>query len=138
MIMWFVSSLVLVIAELLTGSLYLLTIAFGAAIGGLAAWQGASLWLQIALSALATVVGAALVNRRRKGMIELSPETNPNLLIDIGSKVHVDAWASNGSARVTHRGSDWDADLSVGSAAQPGWFTIQAIQNNRLLLAAAR
>lgn len=138
MVMWFVSSLVLVIAELMTGSLYLLTIAFGAAVGGLASWQGASLWVQVALSALATVVGAALVNRRRKGMVELSPDTNPNVLMDIGSKVHVDAWTSSGSARVTHRGADWDADLSAGSAAQPGWFTIKAIQNNRLLLAPAR
>ena len=137
MIMWFVSSLVLVIAELMTGSLYLLTIAFGAAIGGLAAWQGAPLWLQIALSAIATLVGAALVNRRRKGFVELSADTNPNVLIDIGSRVHVDAWTSSGSARVTHRGADWDADLSTGSAPQPGWFTIQAIQNNRLLLAPA-
>lgn len=135
MVMWFVASLVLVIAELMTGSLYLLTVAFGAAIGGIAAWQGATLWLQIVLAAVATLVGAALVNYRRKGQPDPSASTNPDLLMDIGARIHVDAWTSSGSARVTHRGAQWDADLATGASPQSGWFTVQAIQQNRLLLA---
>ena len=134
MVMWFVASLVLVIAELMTGSLYLLTVAFGAAVGGIAAWQGATLWLQIVLSALATLVGAALVNHRRKGFKDLSTSTNPDLQMDIGARIHVDAWTSSGSARVTHRGAQWDAHLAPGALAQTGWFTVQAVEQNRLLL----
>jgi membrane protein implicated in regulation of membrane protease activity len=135
---WWVAAIVLVIAELFTGSLYLLAVALGALAGGFAAWIGAELWVQALACAFITLAGIALVRRKRASAPKPPPHReNPDLIIDVGNKVLVDQWLANGSARVSHRGTDWDAQFDgngTGEQPAPGWHIIKAIDNNCLIL----
>jgi membrane protein implicated in regulation of membrane protease activity len=135
---WWIAAIVLVIAELFTGSLYLLAVALGALAGGIAAWSGTEIWLQAIICAVVTLAGIAFVRRRRALAPQPPPpRENPDLILDVGNKVFVEQWDANGSARVSHRGTDWDARFESNEATQnltSGWHIIKAIDNNRLIL----
>lgn len=135
---WWIAAIVLVIAELFTGSLYLLAVALGALAGGIAAWTGTEVWVQAIVCAVVTLAGIAVVRRRRALAPPPPPNReNPDLILDVGNKVHVEKWEANGSARVSHRGTDWDAQFE-SSETNPnlpsGWYVIKAIDNNVLIL----
>jgi membrane protein implicated in regulation of membrane protease activity len=135
---WWVAAIVLVIAELFTGSLYLLAVALGALAGGIAAWTGTAVWLQALVCSAVTLGGIAFV--RYKRALEPQPppyRENPDLILDVGNEVFVEKWEANGSARVSHRGTDWDARIDSSGSGQSltsGWHVIKAIDNNSLIL----
>jgi membrane protein implicated in regulation of membrane protease activity len=135
---WWIAAIVLVIAELFTGSLYLLAVALGAAAAGLAAWTGTELWVQAIVCSVVTLTGIALVRRKRASEPQPPPyRENPDLILDVGNEVFVEKWEANGSARVSHRGTDWDARIDSVGAGQhltSGWHVIKAIDNNSLIL----
>ncbi len=134
---WWILAAILVVAELLTGTLYLLAIALGAAAAGLAALFGLSGWLQLLICALVTALGAYWVHRKRIAEPPEPPESqNPNLQTDIGHYVYVQSWESGGRARVQYRGTEWDAVATGGTPTQPGWFRVTAVEQNRLHLIA--
>lgn len=128
---WWIASAVLVALELGSGTFYVLMLAVGASAGALAAHLGATPEWQWAA---ASVVGMALVGllyllRRRRATIG-----NPDINLDIGSTVAVDAWSPDGTARVRYRGTDWDARLAPGASARPGRCRIVALDGNTLVL----
>ena len=97
---WLGAAGVLVIAELFTGTFYLLMIAIGLAAGALAAWLGLSGPLQTFAAAAVGLVATAILHRSRLGRpsrTEASRDRNVNL--DIGQRVLVDAW-TDGRPRV--------------------------------------
>jgi membrane protein implicated in regulation of membrane protease activity len=55
--------------------------------------------------------------------------------LDIGERVNVPAWASDGTARVSYRGSTWAARLQPGAPAVPGEHVVAAVEGNWLVLA---
>jgi membrane protein implicated in regulation of membrane protease activity len=57
--------------------------------------------------------------------------------LDIGERVHVAAWASDGTARVPYRGSTWQARLQPGALAAPGNHVVAAVEGNWLVLVPA-
>jgi membrane protein implicated in regulation of membrane protease activity len=130
---WWILAVILIIAELLTGSLYLLAIAVGAVAGGVAALLGFDLWLQVMVSALGAFLISALVQRWRGKQVTLPSQENPDVLLDVGSPIYVAQWQPNHSARVQHRGAEWDA-RSRDTVAAPGWHKIVAIENNQIIL----
>ena len=131
--LWWLIAGALVVAELLTGSFYLLMLALGAVAGALAAHLGVSETAQILSAALlgtAAVVGCYLLRRRRARLQPAQDSMN----LDIGESVQVESWAADGTAQVRYRGAQWTAVLRPGNAATPGSHRVAEVIGSRLLV----
>jgi membrane protein implicated in regulation of membrane protease activity len=133
---WFILAAGLVILELLTGTFYLLVLAVGCAGGGIAAWLGTGISIQLVVTAAVTIAGWALLRKRQirnnKGLPDVDADSAVHF--DIGEKVHVVSWSPEGQATVTHRGCQWQAELAKGAKAMPGVFTVVKVNGNKLVL----
>jgi membrane protein implicated in regulation of membrane protease activity len=137
--LWWLAAGVLVAAELVTGTFYLLMLALGCVAGAAAAHLGAGSVAQIAVAALAGAGATAAWHFKRAKAPRSAPvESNRDVNLDIGEHVVVRAWAEDGSTRVHHRGSTWTARLAPGAAASSGAHVIVAVQGNQLQLAPAK
>ena len=135
---WWVAAGIAIAAELGTGTFYLLMIAFGLAAAAIAAHLGLALPAQMVTGALvgAGATAAWWAYRRRSGGADDGPpRQNRDVNLDIGERVHVTAWASDGTARVQYRGTTWAARLQHGAAARPGEHRVAAVEGNWLVLA---
>ena len=131
---WLVTGLV-VAAELLTGTFYLLMLALGLAAGALAAHAGASTPVQLVVAALAgggAVAAWYLVRRQRPGDPSARAQRSVNL--DVGETVHVEAWSADGTATVKYRGASWTAIHRPGTAPEPGAHRVVELVGSRLLV----
>ena len=89
---WWVLALGLGILELISGTFYLLVLAAGSAAGGIAALAGAPAWAQLAAASAISLAGVAVVRRMRTGAAgPLRSGRNPDVLADVGERVHVAA-----------------------------------------------
>jgi membrane protein implicated in regulation of membrane protease activity len=131
---WFGMAGILVIAEIFSGTFYLLMIAAGAVAGGVAALAGLVFALQMAIAA---IVGAITVFLLRKSSFakkrRLSAARDPNVNLDIGQTVYVAQWQGN-HARAMYRGAMWDIELMPGGAAVAGTFIIDEIRGSHLIV----
>lgn len=133
--LWWVVAIGLVIIELFVGSFHLLLIALGLAAAGLAAWLGFSLGSQILIAAAICIVGLPLLRYLRPLTPRHDkPEQSQDLHLDIGQTVTVEAWESNGRARITYRGSQWQAELLAGYPQRPGRHRIHGMHGSSLVL----
>ncbi len=138
-LLWIVVGFVLVIAELVTGTFYLLVIGVGAFVAALTAWAGGNELVQAMVGGVVAIAGGVFVHhwhQTRGG----GKETGSNFL-DRGQAVVLEAWANEpaGIARVKYRGTSWDARLA-DSAARPVPGTtlyIEAQDGNTLVVAMA-
>ena len=135
---WWLAAIALGIAEMFTGSFYLLVLAAGATGAGLTAALGFQVGVQFACAAVISAVGAALVRRLRplRGA-ELPSARNPDVNLDIGQMVQVEQWDVNRRSRIAYRGAMWDVELLPGEPAVAGSFLIREIDGSRLRLGAA-
>ena len=132
---WWVLAGVAVAVELATGTFYLLMLALGLAAGAIAAHLGLPLSSQIVVFAIVGGGATAVWHwRRSRQPVEPAAAANRDVNLDIGDRVHVDAWAADSTSRVTHRGSVWAARLAPGVAPQPGEHVIRAVEGNWLVL----
>ncbi|HET7549563.1 MAG TPA: NfeD family protein [Usitatibacter sp.] len=110
-LIWLIAGFVLAIAEMMTGTFYLLVIAVGAFVGAFVAWLGMNELAQAAIGVVTAIAGVVLVHhwhsRNRPG------EQADNFL-DRGQPVVLEGWANETSriARVKYRGASWDARLA--------------------------
>jgi membrane protein implicated in regulation of membrane protease activity len=132
---WWVATGVLVVLELLTGTFYLLMIAFGMAAGGLAHWGGLELPWQFLIAALVALAGLYIVRRTRLGGGRRSVRGNRDVNLDIGALLEVEQW-KEGRARVMYRGAQWDVVLMPGQSEQARWYEIHEFDGNSLILKA--
>ena len=124
----------LVIFELFTGTFYVLMIAIGLALGAVAALLGLPISVQVLIAAVAGVVSTGLLHRSRFGRPQRQDASrDPNVNLDIGQSVAVDAWHDS-KARVMYRGAMWDLDLAPGALAEAGNFRIIEVQGSRLIV----
>lgn len=135
---WFAFGAALLMLEMATGTFYLLVIALGAAAAGLAALLGLAVPVQFLVAALVGIAGTVTLRKIRlaKGL-SLNSRDNPNISLDIGQTVRVDAWNTASEppvARVMYRDSPWDAELATGATAEPGYFIIREIRGSRLVV----
>lgn len=129
---WWLIAGVLVAAELVTGTFYLLMLALGAAAGAVAAHLGWGLSAQLVAAA---VVGAATTFGWHMKRDRFSPPSNDrDLSLDIGEHVDVARWHADGSAQVHFRGSTWQARFDGAGPPAPGRHTIVRLDGNRLVL----
>lgn len=130
---WWIMAAVLVGAELLTGTFYLLAVGIAFAIGGVAAMMGANLEVQLAIAGVLTVVLTMVAHRWRSRQ---APPTDPSL--DLGQSVRVLGWKDDGTARVNYRGTQWDAELAGPGIAPADTMFIVGTRGSTLLIADRR
>jgi membrane protein implicated in regulation of membrane protease activity len=135
---WWVAAGIAVAVELATGTFYLLMFAFGLAAAAVAAHLGAGGTAQVVTGALTAAVATGLWHFKRARQPRSAPAAqNRDVNLDIGEAVQVDAWQSDGTARVQYRGTQWTAKLQAGASANPGPHRVAAVEGNWLVLAPA-
>ena len=136
-VVWFVLGFGLVIAELLTGTFYLLVIAVAFGAAGVAALLGMGVVVQLATAAAFSLGGTLWLRQSRFGRRLRDRAISDHVQnMDVGQTVRVDQWAPNRTARANYRGATWDIELAPGEEAASGEFVIRAINANRLIVAA--
>lgn len=135
---WWVLAGLLVAAELLTGTFYLLMVALGLAGAALAAHLGLSFTIQLLAAALLGGGSTAAWHWHRARQPRSAPaHMNRDVNLDIGERVTVNAWAADGTARVNYRGSTWTARLSPDSTSDAtGSYVVASVEGNHLVLRA--
>ncbi len=136
---WWVLAGVVVGAELLTMTFYLLMIALGLAAAAVAAHAGMGLNAQMVTAALVGG-GAVLFWHWRQSGLPRAPKAteNKDVNMDIGATVTVAEWQADGSANVNYRGANWQAHLAAGQAlGQVGNYRVAEVVGSRLILVAA-
>ena len=132
---WMIGAGILVVAELFTGTFYLLMIAIGLAFGGMAALLGLTGPIQTLIAAAVGLIATSVLHRSRFGRpAKGSASRDHNVNLDIGERVTVPAW-QDGRARVMYRGALWDVELGPGALPEAGDFRIVEIQGSRLIVA---
>jgi membrane protein implicated in regulation of membrane protease activity len=132
--LWWVMAAILIGAELLTGTYYLLAVGAAFALGGVAAWLGASIEVQLAVAAVLSVAltMAAHQWRLRRGV----PPPQPGL--DVGQSVRVEKWNADGTARVAYRGSQWNAELATPDTTRAETMYVVDTRGSTLVIADRR
>lgn len=130
--LWWILAALLVGAELVTGTFYLLAVGIAFAFGGAAALAGASTPLQWLTAGVLVVIGTVIAHRWRARHGEPSPQPG----LDIGQRVRVDAWHADGTARVDYRGTQWDAVLAASETPRRHTMYIVATRGSTLVLGA--
>ncbi|QXL84616.1 NfeD family protein [Comamonas sp. NLF-1-9] len=133
--LWWLATGVVVIVELLSGTLYLLMLALGLAAGAVAAHLGLGGVAQIVAGAVVgsgAVFAAYWLKRHRPGDPPARADRAVNL--DVGERVRIDAWAEDGTAVVKYRGANWTAVHRPGVQALPGMYRVVELVGNRLMV----
>jgi membrane protein implicated in regulation of membrane protease activity len=114
---WLIAGFILIIAELVTGTFFLLVLGIAALVGaGVGYASGAFVWQAVA-AAVVAVAGVVWVHRYRK---TISPKRMQGL--DFGQPSAFDSWVNRdtGQARVKYRDALWDAQVAGDAAGEPG------------------
>jgi len=127
---WWVLAGVLVAAELLTGTFYLLAVGVAFAVGGLAAWLGAGTAVQLLAAAVVATAGVFVAHRWRTTRAS-APAEAP---YDVGQAVQVRAWQPDGTARVSHRGTLWSAVPVAPDTPRADTMYIVAVRGSTLVI----
>jgi membrane protein implicated in regulation of membrane protease activity len=135
-LVWLAAGFVLVIAELVTGTFFLLVLGIAAFVGSAAAWFGLNFWLQALLSAGVAIAGVFWVRTQRKTMQQ------PDMAsLDVGQAVTLDSWVSReqGRARVKYRNTLWDAEVEGEREFDHGKVLfIRAVEGSTLKVATTK
>ena len=129
--LWLLVAGGLVVAELLTGTFYLLMLSLGATAAALTAYADGSFIWQI-ISAGLVGGGAAVLWHLKKPLSNDAQDSNVHL--DIGETVTVEAWDAQGHTQVKHRGAQWAAVCAANATPELGLHRISEMQGNRLVL----
>ena len=132
-LVWLAAGFVLVIAELVTGTFFLLVLGIAAFAGSATAWFGLGFWVEALCAATVAIAGVFWVRRHRKSM------QRPDMAsLDVGQAVAFDAWVSReqGAARVKYRNTLWDAEVEGERELDKGQVLfIHAVDGNTLKVA---
>lgn len=141
-LIWAIVGFVLIIAELLTGTFYLLVFGVAALVAALIAFMGGEIWMQVISSVAATFIGVFLIHRWwQQHPKQTASENN----LEVGQTVIFEHWVDEASrtARVKYRGAMWDAKVAadasaVGSIAVRAQdvLTIRATEHGVLMVSA--
>ena len=131
---WWILATLLIGAELVTNTFYLLAVGIAFMFGGIAAWVGAEMPMQLLTAGVLAVVGTVAANRWRRRRGEL-----PNLPgFDVGQSVRVESWQPDGTARVVYRGTRWNGVLAKAETPRRHTMYIVATRGSTLVLDAER
>jgi membrane protein implicated in regulation of membrane protease activity len=130
-VVWFIAAFVLVAAEIMSGTLYLLVIGVASVAAGVCALAGLTLAAQLGAASVISMAGVAALRVWRRG----APSAGADLAFDAGQPVEVVSPRHDGGLRVAYRGTHWDAQLEGGGAVAKGErLTIVQMRGNTLLV----
>jgi membrane protein implicated in regulation of membrane protease activity len=135
-LVWLIAGFVLIIAELVTTTFFLLVLGIAAFAGAGVAWAGGAFAWQAVAAAVVAVVGVIWVSKVRKTM---SPKRMRGL--DVGQPATFDSWVNRnaGQARVKYRDALWDAHVAGDVAGEPGEnLYVTSIDGNTLKVSKTR
>lgn len=137
--LWWIACGALIVAELLSGTFYLLMLSFGAAAAALAAHLQLGFAAQLLAAAVVGGATSGLWHWKRLQRLRALPPSmaNPDMNLDIGQSVSVEHWAEDGSCQVIYRGTQWSARYAGEGSPTPGRHRIQALEGSCLLLTRA-
>ena len=124
-VLWYVMALILVGAELLTATFYLLVVALGCVAAGTTSYFGLALGWELGSCALVIILGSIWVHR--------SQASERLMALDAGQRVEVSSVGTDGLAVVQYRGSPWVARSDEGEL-HAGLYTIDRIDGTQLVL----
>jgi len=128
---WWIATAILVGAEMITGTFFLLVVAAACLAGGAVAYAGGSFALQLIAAAIIEVAGTLwLIQWKRKH--RAVPKLTANL--DVGQRVRVQEWRDDGTARVFYRGAQWDAVVESEATPRREQMVIVDVRGSRLVL----
>jgi len=133
---WLIAGFILVIAELATGTFYLLVLGVAAFAGAGVAYAGGALVWQSLVSAAVAVAGVVWVHQYRKRTI-----ASPMPGLDVGQPAAFDSWVNRGAghARVKYRDALWDARVAGDASGEPGEILyIVSVDGNTLKVSKTR
>jgi membrane protein implicated in regulation of membrane protease activity len=137
-LIWVVAGFALVIAELVTGTFYLLMVGLGAFAAAGAAYLEWNLLAQAAVGSVVAVVGAVLVHHWHAAQRKIGGSN----LLDRGQPVVLEGWTNEAAriARVRYRGAFWDAKLARAeeNPAPGATLYIESQDGNTLIVATAK
>ncbi|MDB5808920.1 MAG: hypothetical protein JWN94_1042 [Betaproteobacteria bacterium] len=131
---WTIGGIALVIAELITGTFYLLVLGIAALAGAAVALYHHSIWAQVVIAAGVATIGVILVTRYRH-----SQHVVPDISLDVGQSVVLDSWVNERDrlARVRYRNALWDAKVLDEPGVETGrTLYIRQITGNTLHVSA--
>lgn len=131
---WWVLAAVLIGVELMIGTFYLLAVGFAFIAGGVVAWLGATLPVQLVVGGVLSVVGVIGAHQWR--LRRALPPPQPSL--DLGQTVRVQTWRDDGSARVDYRGTQWDAEMADAHGVRAETMFIVGTRGSTLLISGQR
>ena len=131
---WWVACGLLVAAEMVTGTFYLLMLALGLAAAAVAAHAGLSFAAQLVVAAVVGGGAVTALEIKRRRTVSPPASANPDMNLDVGGQVQVEDWAADGTANVNYRGAVWAARWVGSTPPAAGSATIHAIEGSRLLL----
>ncbi len=142
---WWLIALCLGIAEMLTGTFFMLVLAIGCLAGGLTALAMASVPAQMVVAAAASLIGWGFLRKamRDRRCRQAPAQANRDVLLDIGQRVRVERWDEQGRGFAQYRGARWQVELErldgegdPGSAPlPPGDYQIRRLAGNTLVVA---
>lgn len=127
---WIVVGIVLVVAELLTGTFYLLVLGVASFVAAAVAWGNGPFVLQILVAGGIAVAGVLWIRAHRR--TNAAPAM-PSL--DVGHAVTLDSWVNRDDrlARVVYRDALWDAHVEGEVRGEPGELLfIRAVDGSTL------
>jgi len=135
-LVWLIAGFTLVIAELASGTFYLLVLGVAAFAGaGVAYAGGALVWQSLATAAVA-VAGVVWVHQYRKRTV-----SSPMRGLDVGQPAAFDSWVNQraGHARVKYRDALWDALVAGDASGEPGEILyVTSVDGNTLKVSKTR
>jgi membrane protein implicated in regulation of membrane protease activity len=133
-LLWWIGSAVLVGAEMVTGTFYLLAIAIAFASGGVVAWMDFSPAAQLTVAAVMSAIAVIVLRRWKARRTGVRLPAN----LDVGHPVQVTAWQDDGTARVSYRGAQWDAELQNADTPRNPTLYIAEVRGSVLILSDRR
>ena len=133
---WLIAGFILVIAELATGTFYLLVLGIASLAGAGVAYLGGVLVWQSLVSAAVAVAGVVWVHQYRKRTV-----SSPMPGLDVGQPAVFESWVNKSAshARVKYRDALWDAQVAGDASAEPGEILyIVSVDGNTLKVSKTR
>jgi membrane protein implicated in regulation of membrane protease activity len=131
--MWVIAGIGLIVAELMSGTFYLLVLGIAALVAGGVAWFGGSFLVQVVVAGAIAVAGVFWIRSRKNALA--TPDMAP---LDVGQPVTLQSWVSqpDRAARVMYRDALWDAVVEGEARGEAGEvFYITRVEGNTLRVA---
>lgn len=136
-LIWFVIAGGCLIAELFSGTFYLLIFGVAFGLAGIVGLFNVAFIVQLLIVLIASIGGLAIVRKSRLKAKNKVMNDDSDLSLDIGQKITISAWRNEGDAFVAttkYRGASWQVRYQRNEPPIPGTYQIVAVDGNVLVV----